>query len=69
MTRIQRKADRLYLKWEKVWMDIKTMQDSCPHKNATKEYKSNSGNYDPMADQYWINFYCPECRKHWTTEQ
>ena len=31
---------------------IDEIKDSCPHKNNTKRYDSNTGNYDPSADIY-----------------
>jgi hypothetical protein len=50
---------------------IKTIQDSCSHPEqcVTKKYGSNTGNYDPMADCYWIDFKCSLCEKFWTEDQ
>lgn len=41
----------------------------CSHPNATKKYCSNTGNYDPTADSYWIQYNCPDCKKQWNVEQ
>lgn len=43
-------------------------QDKCKHKKATKEYASNTGNYDPTADCYWTIFNCPTCLKRWSVD-
>jgi hypothetical protein len=45
------------------------IQSECDHKNKTMEYKSDTGNYDPSQDAYWINHVCPDCEKRWTTPQ
>lgn len=44
---------------------IKFLQDDCQHKNLNKEYKSNTGNYDPSCDSYWIEYECLDCGKRW----
>lgn len=51
---------------------LRTIQDSvCDHPAETLERKngSNTGNYDPMADRYWIDWRCGVCEKRWTTDQ
>ena len=48
---------------------IKELQDRCDHQAAVKTYKGNTGNYDPSADSYWIDWDCPHCGKKWTTDQ
>ena len=48
---------------------LKMLQDKCTHPDVTKEYKSNTGNYDPSADSYWINLHCPDCDKRWREDQ
>lgn len=40
-------------KWQ---TKLKNIQDSCPH-------KSNTGNYDPTSDCYWIEYFCYDCEK------
>ena len=37
----------------------------CKHKNATGKRGSNTGNYDPGSDCYWIDAECPTCLKRW----
>jgi len=41
----------------------------CTHPNASKEARSNTGNWDPSADSYWYQCKCPDCQKAWTEEQ
>jgi len=50
---------------------IAAIQAECNHpKSALKqEYKSNTGNYDPTADCYWIDFHCTLCDKWWSEDQ
>jgi hypothetical protein len=45
------------------------LQAECAHPNASKQYGASTGNYDPSADSYWIDWDCPDCGKHWTTPQ
>jgi len=42
------------------------IQAKCPHVNAVKNYDSNTGNFDPNDDQYWVCFNCLDCEKQWT---
>lgn len=35
----------------------------------TGKYRGNTGNYDPSADSYWVEFKCPVCGDHWTESQ
>jgi hypothetical protein len=45
------------------------LQEACPHPDATKEPKANTGNYDPSSDCYWYDCHCPDCGKFWTEDQ
>lgn len=52
------------------WADAeKELQQICNHPNADKKYCGNSGNYDPSADSYWIEYRCPDCGKFWIEDQ
>ena len=48
--------------------DIKSIQSKCKHpkKFVTKKYCSNTGNYDPSQDVYWIEYHCDRCNNKWT---
>lgn len=53
-------------RWKRKLVDL---QAECKHSNVTKKYGANTGNYDPSADCYWIDWHCPDCDKRWQTEQ
>jgi hypothetical protein len=49
---------------------LKNIQNNlCQHINFTKKCDGSSGNYDPSADSYWIDWECQDCGKHMTTDQ
>jgi hypothetical protein len=47
----------------KAYQKIKDLQKSCPHKNVNAAYKSDTGNYDPSEDIYWVEVSCLDCGK------
>lgn len=52
------------------WDDAeRELQSTCSHPAASKKHCGNSGNYDPSADSYWIEFKCPDCGKRWMEDQ
>lgn len=53
-------------RWE---LAEKELQSICQHPNANKKYCANTGNYDPTADSYWIEYKCPDCNKRWNVDQ
>jgi len=48
--------------------ELEAFKESCSHPemHLSKEYGSNTGNYDPTSDSYWINYSCECCGKRWT---
>jgi hypothetical protein len=48
---------------------LENLQNECPHIDKLQEYKSNTGNYDPSCDLYWIEYRCPDCGKFWKEYQ
>lgn len=46
------------------------IQEMCEHPAETlrKEYKANTGNYDPSSDKYWVEFWCELCNKQWSAD-
>lgn len=42
---------------------IAAMQDFCAHENNEAEYRSNTGNYDPSSNCYWVFVKCLDCDK------
>jgi hypothetical protein len=66
---IQEKLKHIYkkqLKWDKAEAKL---QAACTHANVIHKYNGNSGNYDPTADSYWIEYACPDCEKKWQVDQ
>jgi len=45
------------------------IQKECSHPDVNKEYGSDTGNWDPSADSYWVNYTCPDCKKSWRVYQ
>jgi transposase-like protein len=48
---------------------LKALQTTCPHTNATKTPKSDTGNWCKADDAYWYEYKCPDCGRFWTTPQ
>ena len=44
-------------------------QQLCTHPDLKKTHKADTGNYDPSANRYWVEFECPDCGKKWVEEQ
>lgn len=42
---------------------IAEIQKICQHDDVKASYGSNTGNYDPSNDSYWINVECLDCSK------
>lgn len=47
-------------------LEVKKIQDVCPHTNVVVTSHSNTGDWDRNDDEYWNEFICPECSKYWT---
>ena len=43
--------------------ELQIIQENCPHKNKEGEYDSDSGNWCPDDDSYWISARCLDCGK------
>lgn len=56
-------------KFVKLSIQLDELQSECTHPDVTKKYGGNTGNYDPSADRYWIDWRCPDCDKFWRTDQ
>ena len=66
---IRRKRITIENKEKTLHEQRKQLQELCQHPNVDKKYGSNTGNYDPSCDAYWIDWRCPDCDKRWITEQ
>lgn len=62
-------ANIIQKKIEELQEKLKILQLECGHTEAIQKPGSNTGNYDPSADIYWIDFYCPDCLKKWSERQ
>ena len=49
---------------EKSNLEIKKIQSICPHSDVHAKYESNTGNFDPMDDIWWITVKCLDCDKY-----
>lgn len=45
------------------------LQSECTHEYKESIYKSDTGNYDPSEDCYWMEHACPDCGKKWREEK
>jgi len=48
--------------------ELLLVQDNCIHEQIIYEYKSNTGNYDPCSDSYWVEIECLCCEKKFSYE-
>lgn len=66
---VQRKRQSISDKVAKLSGQLWDLQAACSHPDVTKQYRGDTGNYDPSQDSYWINWHCSDCDKRWTTPQ
>lgn len=52
-----------------VTKQIEELNSTCTHPDVDKKYRGDTGNYDPSANSYWIEYKCPDCGKFWTETQ
>lgn len=65
-----RRRLKTILKHQSIWRKAEIdLQKQCNHVNVDETYKGNSGNYDPSADSYWIEYKCSDCGKFWREDQ
>lgn len=55
-------------KIKKLNLEIESLRDQCSHENITGRYKSNTGNWCPSDDSYWIEANCLDCGKRITAD-
>lgn len=66
---IRKQAELIDKKEELLFRKRVKLQSICGHISLHKKFQLSTGNYDPTADCYWIDYYCPDCAKRWTEEQ
>jgi hypothetical protein len=64
---LARQLKTLYKKQGDLCAKILEFRKNCPHPLSAlvKEYGSNTGNYDPSSDCYWITMQCLRCDHGW----
>lgn len=69
----QEQIHQIYLKIDKQEQKLADrlikLQSLCIHPNVSKIPGGNTGNYDPSADSYWIEYKCSDCGKNWIEDQ
>lgn len=63
------KVNKLRDKINKCVNEIKELQNSCKHPQLVGKYKSNTGNWCDVDNDYWVDFHCPDCDKVWYEDQ
>jgi hypothetical protein len=66
---IRKQCEDLQEKIQRARDDLSALQGRCTHPAATKEAKSDTGNWDRSQDSYWCEFACADCGKNWTEPQ
>lgn len=62
---VRRKYNLIIKRMNKATEDMRQLQKDCQHDNVKQEYKSDTGNYDPSMDMYWVEFRCEDCQAFW----
>jgi hypothetical protein len=66
--RILKKRLILENKIVKINADLIQLQDNCTHPKLRYRYNGSSGNWDNDSF-YWIECFCPSCKKRWTHDE
>lgn len=69
MKTIAEKYEKLQDKLIRIGVKIKQLREECPHKGVYYSYGASTGNYDPSANSYWVDFNCPHCGIQWRVNQ
>lgn len=48
---------------------LERVRKYCPHPDAEKVAKSDTGNWDKADDKYWYDCKCWDCGKKWQEDQ
>lgn len=65
----KKKAADICAQIAKLSEELDQLREKCRHTNTVHQYKSDTGNYDPSHDRYWITFRCYDCGKFWIKDQ
>lgn len=47
---------------KKLYKELEQIQNSCTHENCKVTPRSNTDNYDPSDNYYWVEVNCLDCR-------
>ncbi len=53
---------------ERLEKEIEKIRAKCKHLHVNKEYKGDTGNFDPSDDYYITCFECLDCGERWHEE-
>lgn len=62
----QSEGDVILDKIEALHIELKKLQDSCPHEHTFRIHRSEDGYAEPT--KYFTDFTCNRCRKQWAQE-
>jgi len=64
---MENEVNLIKLQLAELYTRLRIIQNECNHPKETliKKYVSNTDNYDPSSDIYWIDFHCTLCDKNW----
>ena len=51
------------------YMNLKSLQEECTHPALVGTFRSDTGNWSEVDDNYWVEFKCPDCGKRWDEDQ
>lgn len=54
---------------EQAYMSLKSLREECTHPSLVGTFKSDTGNWSRLDDEYWVEFKCPDCGKCWNEDQ
>jgi hypothetical protein len=57
--------DKIKKNLAKQYEKLRDLQGTCPHEDLYGEYESNTGNWSPSDDRYWLHLKCDDCGKVW----
>jgi hypothetical protein len=57
------KIESVIKKIDKLNVQLRNLQAECSHESVDAHYDSNTGNFDPMDDKYWVVVRCLDCDK------
>lgn len=63
--RLKKQLESKRKKLRELEEEIEVLQSNCPHPGLNEKHDSNTGNWDPSDDSYWIDYHCKICEKQW----